>query len=510
MRMVAAATFAVLGAFLVQAPDASTVTVHSGDDFQRALNAARGGQTILLEQGVTYVGNFVLPSRPDGDRGVILIRTAGDNLLSESRRINPVAARSLAKIQSPNSSPALATSPGTHHWTIQLVEFGPNAKGAGDIIALGDGSTAQRSAAQAPSNLTFDRVYIHGDPDVGQKRGIALNSASTTITNSHISDIKAIGQDSQAIAGWNGPGGYLIENNYIEAAGENVLIGGADPSILNLTPTDITIRGNVIAKPAAWHDADAPKWQVKNLLELKNASSVVIDGNLIERNWRQAQSGYAILFTTRNQDGGCGWCQVANVQFRNNIVRDVAAAIQILGVDPVHPSRQTAGIVISNNLFDGIDKKAWGGDGYFLQITDGPKDITIDHNTIVQGASSGLVKVSSVTDGFAFTNNIGSHGSFGIIGADHGVGNDSIRAYFPGAQITSNVMAGGRESVYPPGNMFPSLDVFRQQFVDFDRHIYRLSPSSIWLHKASDGSDPGADISKLPQLAVPRPAKPRQ
>src|SRR5690348_978390 len=193
MRSIAAATFAVLGAVLVQSPDASTITVGSGDDLQQALNAARGGQTILLEQGVTYVGNFVLPARPDGDTSVILIRTAGDGLAPEDRRLTPESAQSFAKIRSPNSSPALATAPGTHHWTIQLVEFGPNAKGVGDIIALGDGSTAQKSSPQVPSNLTLDRVYVHGDPAFGQKRGIALNSASTSITNSYIGDIKAIG-----------------------------------------------------------------------------------------------------------------------------------------------------------------------------------------------------------------------------------------------------------------------------------------------------------------------------
>ena len=76
------------------------------------------------------------------------------------------------------------------------------------------------------------------------KRGIALNSAATTITGSYISDIKAVGQDSQAIAGWNGPGPYTITNNYLEAAGENLMFGGADPAVPGLVPADITIKGN--------------------------------------------------------------------------------------------------------------------------------------------------------------------------------------------------------------------------------------------------------------------------
>ena len=123
--------------------------------------------------------------------------------------------------------------------------------------------------------------------------------------------------------------------------------------------------------------------------------------------WQQAQSGYAVLFTVRNQDGGCPWCQVEDVQFRGNLVRDVAAGMQILGTDPVHPSRQTNRIVVRDNVFDGIDREAWGGDGYFVLLSDAPRDITIDHNTIIQGASGGIVKIAhGVTERLTLTNNI--------------------------------------------------------------------------------------------------------
>ena len=62
--------------------------------------------------------------------------------------------------------------------------------------------------------------------------------------------------DTQAIGGWNGPGPYLIENNYLEAAGENVMFGGADPTIPNLVPSDITLRLNHLIKPRSWQQAD--------------------------------------------------------------------------------------------------------------------------------------------------------------------------------------------------------------------------------------------------------------
>ena len=76
----------------------------------------------------------------------------------------------------------------------------------------------------------MDRCYLHGNPTYGQRRGLALNSGDATIVNSHFSDFKGVNQDTQAICGWNGPGPFLIENNYLEAAAENIMFGGTDPT----------------------------------------------------------------------------------------------------------------------------------------------------------------------------------------------------------------------------------------------------------------------------------------
>jgi len=475
-----------------------SLTVLKSGNLQAALNRARPGDTILLQRGATYVGNFVLPARDEGGR-VITLRTTGDaGFPLEGERIAPSAAAQLAKLRSPNDLPALATAPGAHGWRLSLLEFQANRDGAGDIIALGDGSAAQRTLRNVPSGLTLDRLYIHGDPDRGQKRAVALNAGDTTIVGCHISDIKAIAQDSQAIGGWNGPGPYIIENNYLEAAGENIMFGGADPAIPELTPSHIVVRHNVLSKPLAWKAPGAPKWQIKNLFELKNARAVVVEGNVMERSWQQAQSGYAVLFTVRNQDGACRWCQVEDVQFRGNLVRNAGGGLVILGTDPIHPSRQTNNIVVRDNVFDGIDRDAWGGDGFFVLLTDAPRDITIDHNTIVQGASGGVVKVGhGVTTGLSLTGNIVSHGDYGIVGRNQRSGNDTIRTYLPGAVITRNVIAGGDASAYPAGNRFPSLDELRRQFADFAAHDYRLVPRSPWL-TPDDHRPAGANLARVP------------
>lgn len=492
---------ALLGTFSLGAAD---VSVSSGDDLQAALDAAKPGETILLQPGVTYIGHFILRARADpSDRRPIVVRTAGQDAVAAGERMRPDVSAKLARLKSPDETPVLSTAPGARFWTIQLIEFQANRDGAGDIIVLGDGSAAQSALDGVPSDLVLDRLLIRGDEQKGQKRAIALNSARTTIANSYIADIKSASQDSQAIAGWNGPGPFLIDNNYLEAAGENIMFGGADPFIRDLTPADIVIRRNTIAKPLAWK---SQSWQVKNLLELKNARGVTIADNLLERHWAGAQSGYAVLFTPRNQDGRCSWCAVTDVRFESNVVKDISAGFNILGRDNNAPTGQTRNIVIRNNLIDGLDSSRWGGDGYFLQMLDDPRDITVDHNTVIQGQSGGIAKIDGVVEGFTFTNNVIGVGAFGVIATSRAPGLSSIRSSLPGSTFVGNVFAGGDAALYPPGNVFPSLDELRRQFIDIAAGDYRLKAGSSWAASGTGGTVPGADFSSSGEggRAVPR------
>jgi hypothetical protein len=470
------------------AAGAATIAVPTGGDLQGALTNAQPGDTIVLQPGAAYVGNFTLPNKSGAL--FITLQTAPGGLPGEGARIAP--GRPLATLRSPNSAPALQTAPGAHHWRIVLLEFLPNAGGVGDIITLGDGSSAQTALAQVPHDLVVDRCYIHADPGAPQKRAVALNSAATTITGSYIAGMKAVGQDSQAIAGWNGPGPYIITNNYLEAAGENLIFGGADPSIPNLVPSGITIAGNTIAKETAWR---SERWSVKNLLELKNARQVSIRANTFEYNWEAGQSGFAILFTVRNQDGACPWCQVGEVTFEDNIVRHSAAGVSILGFDDLHPSQQTRSITIRNNIFADIDNRNWGGNGYFLMLLGGARDVTIDHNTVIQDDAYGILTVDGPPVlGFVFTNNVARHNAYGMIGAGHAPGNDTISAFFPGSHIAGNALADADPARYPGGNRFPSSAEFRSQFVSYAAGDYRLTAVSPWHGAGTDGRDLGASL----------------
>jgi hypothetical protein len=237
---------------------AATLSVRAGDDLQAVLNAAQPGDVIFLDAGATFTGNFVLPVK-SGSTFITIRSSASDAALpGVGQRIGPQWAAVLPKLRSANSAAVLRTAPGTHHWRLQLLEFQANKDGYGDLITIGDGSAAQDTLAEVPHDLELDRVYVHGDPLLGQKRCIALNAAAVGIRNSHVSDCKAVGQEGQAIAGWNGPGPYVIENNYLEGAGENVLFGGADPAISGLAASDVVFRRNYVSKPVAWRDPIIP------------------------------------------------------------------------------------------------------------------------------------------------------------------------------------------------------------------------------------------------------------
>jgi len=228
--------------------------VNAGDDLQAALNAARAGDELRLAADATFSGNFVLPVF--AGTALITIRTdlPDPSLPTANQRVTPATALRFAKIVSPNTAAALRTAAGAHHWRVMFVEFPWTKDGYGDIIQLGDGSSAQTQLSQVPYEIVLDRVYVHGHPLYGQKRGIALNARAVTIRNSFVADIKAVGADAQAIGGWNGPGPFSIENNYLEASGETFLLGGSDPPIPNLVSEDVVVRSNYMSRPMAWRD----------------------------------------------------------------------------------------------------------------------------------------------------------------------------------------------------------------------------------------------------------------
>ena len=484
---------------------AATITVNAGGDLQAAINAAQPGDTIALQPGAVWTGNYKLPAK--SGTGTITIRSAAadSSLPPAGTRITPAYASLLPKIKSNQNGPAFKTSGAANNWRLLFLEFAPAVSNASaNLVEFGTAGSSQSTLSVVPQHLVMDRCYLHGDASWGQRRGLALNSGDTQVINSYFADFKGVSQDTQAIASWNGPGPYLIENNYLQAAGENILFGGTDPSIPNLIPTGIKLLRNYITKPTAWM---TQSWTVKNLVEFKSAEDVLVEGNTIENNWAAGQQGYSILMTPRNQSGTAPWTHVQHVTVQNNIIRHVAAAFNICGYDNLATSEQTTDIIIRNNLVYDVST-AWGttnnpAPARFAIIGGGPKNITIDHNTIDSNGSSTIFLYGgfSLTGvqiyGFQATNNLLRDNSYAIYGDKYGEGLAGLNFYAPNFLVNYNAFGGGQPKLYPTGNDFPTMTQWLADFVNVGSANYQLVSTSLSNNAASDGKDIGVDFTEL-------------
>src|SRR6185369_14134554 len=382
----------------------------------------------------------------------ITIQSSRVGELPEGVRVGPAQTALFAKLRSGSSAgQVLRTAAGAHHYRFIGVEISSaTAALTYDLVRFGEST---QTASDVPHDLVIDRSWIHGFDTQDVQRGVSLNGSEITISNSYISEIHGRGYDTQAICGWNGPGPFHIINNYLEASGENILFGGADPSITNLVPTNIEIRRNYLFKPLRWKMTDPSyagiHWSVKNLLEIKMGRNIVIDGNVMENSWGDAQIGYAVLFTVRNQDGKAPWSTIENVIFTNNTVKNSEQGFQLLGSDNLNPSQRASGLEITNNLFTGISNR-------FLTMTAYSK-VTVNHNTHFQNGNI-MSLYGEPSTGFVYTDNITNRAAngYGIFGDSVGEGKAALARYAPGNTFTKNIISGAAASSYPPDNFYPA------------------------------------------------------
>jgi hypothetical protein len=478
-----------------------SIIVKRGDNLQKAIDAARPGDTLQLEAGASFVGNFTLPNKgSSSDWITIRTSTPDTNLPPSTTRISPANAPLLPKLLSPGFGEAvLKTAPGAHHYRLIGIEMRTVDAAAFvyDLVNLGDGSSAQNSIEKVPHHLVLDRCLITAFPTQTLKRGIALHSAETSITGCYVAGFKSTDQDAQAIAGWNGPGPFHLINNYLEASGQNLIFGGATPSIPGLVPSEIEVRRNHFYKPLSWRAGEngyaGKKWQVKSLFELKSARGVIVEGNVFENCWGDTHWGYGAINLTVRGDSG-PQATIEDFEFKNNLLRHTPNVFNILGKDTSQPSGQGRRIRIVNNMFEDVDGKRWGGDGEFLKMSQIP-EVFVDHNTVMQ--SGNIIWVyGAANSGFVFTNNIIKHNSYGIIGQDQSPGTNTLRAYFPGARVRRNLIIGADFSQYPQDNFYPTK-LAKVGFEDAAGGHYRLKKDSEYSGRATDGKDTGCDLDEL-------------
>src|SRR2546428_9389929 len=478
------------------APTGSVIPVSAGGDFQAALNAATPGTTLVLQAGATYTGNFTLPANPGP--GWIYIISSALASMPEGVRVGPAQASLMPKLMSPNNNPVLTAGGGAQFYRLAGIEL---------TTLGGQGGVDQYSLVTfaAGNDIVVDRSYLHSSWNQYVRQGVQLNNARTAIIDSYLAEFHISDGDAQAIIGWNGPGPFKIVNNHLEGAAENILFGGADPSVPNLVPSDIEIRGNHIIKPLSWWPGSASytgiHWTVKNLFELKNAQRVLIDGNILENCWVDHQAAFGqqgatgFVLTTRNQGGGCPWCVVQDVTITNNIARNLGQASVFGGSEGAGARR----VLARNNQFT-VDAQTWGPGGFnggangrLFQLGS-ISSVTIDHNTGFQDGAilwdDGSVDNATV----AYTNNLSPIG--GAAGADSGVQGGGT----PSTAL-KNVFIRGSAGDFPSGNFYPA-SVVDVGFVNYAGGDYRLLASSPYTNAGTDGKDIGANIDAINAATV--------
>lgn len=476
----------------------------TGTDLQTALNCVPPGGTIVLQTATPYTGSFELPVKPTRG-GWVTVIGASAAALPAGRRVSPANMPDMAQLQVPSgsTSPVVYTAPGAHHYNFVGIAFS-TPQWVDTLLKIGTGN--ETATYQLPHHFTFDRCFFAGSASAGTKHGLAANAGQgtafandlITIENSYFQDFKDPANDAQAIVDWNGWGPFLIQNNYLEASGENVMFGGADPSIPDLVPSNIQIVQNHFYKPLSWL---AQNWRIKNLFELKNAQNVTINGNVFQNNWIQADElGWAILFTPRNQGGSAAWSTVQNVTFENNLVANSINAFDILGTDYTYPSGPLKNLTIRNNLLLNINPN-WAqnisspyplpayshsqspGPGQILFLINatgaagnGPQNVTFTHNTAFQSGADSF-SFGPATSGFVFTENVVRHNvcvpgdnNCGIAGGQLAPGLPTLGYFFTAPYDVSNnvLFDGGNPNpwTYPSPNETPATVSFVDPNVD--------------------------------------------
>jgi hypothetical protein len=496
-------------------PTGTTHVCTTGAQFTTALANSALNDVIQLQAGNTFSGPFNLPNKTSGSGWIYIVSSALGNLPALERRVAIADSTNMPAVDcAGGSGRCITTSSTAHHFRFVGIAFQPQSGASPTtLVQIGNNETV---TSDLPHHIIFDRCLVQGDPSVNSRRGIALNGDNVAVVDSYLHNFKDDSADSQAIWVYNSNGPVLIRNDFLEAAGENVMFGGTDPTIAGNVPSDITITRNYFFKRLSWVGS---AWVVKNILEFKNAQRILTEGNLFENVWLAAQAGYMLNAKSVNQSGGAGGqdCIVQDLTFRNNRGKNLENGISLGGdlsegaLGALAPIRWS----ITNNEFQIANVN--NGDGASIAINQGAAariltNLTLKHNSFV-GIRFFHVEVNGISGGgidatdMDLKDNLfeGAGASAGFKRQATAEGTASLDAGFTNGTVTYNIWQGRSSSNYGAAsgsgntmanNFFPvaQSDI---GFVNYAGANYRLTSGSAYHNAASDGTDVGANIDLI-------------
>jgi Putative Ig domain len=523
----------------------SITTVSAGGDLQSALNNAACGDTIELQAGAVFAaGQYTFPAKACDDQHWVIVRTTtpDSSLPAEGTRMTPCYAgvaslpgRPTFSCSSPQKLLATLSYPGTgdgpvlfadgaNHYRLLGLEITRSPNDGMPVTAL-----ISRAKGASITQIVLDRLYVHGSPTDETTRGVDLSGAtSMAVQDSYISEFHCVVNgsctDSQAVSGGVGDqpmGPYKIDDNFLEASGENILFGGDEATQI---PADIEIRFNHLFKPMFWMPGQpgyrAPAFVVKNHFELKNAERVLFDSNLLEDVWGGfTQHGYSVLLTPKNQFNNCPSCAVTDVTIRYARMSHMGGGLVFgnslsdSGGLPAAGERYSVHDIIA----DDINGQKYTGNGTFAQVGTIPKPLLaeVDINHITAFPDNVMFNVGApdtvTIAGFTFANSISVAGQFPMTSTGAG-GTENcayyqvpvkiVSACFSDPTFSANAILASPlpASYWPAGNFFyTTANIGFVNYHNGNGGDYHLLPSSSAIGKASDGTNLGANVDAVLQ-----------
>lgn len=549
-----------------RAADIDVDADHSGD-LQAAIEAAvalatSSGNDVIVEltSGSSYSRStsdfktYRLPTRPSGETNWIVLRSSNFGAtpaVATTARVIPSDATDMAKLpmSTADGLPTIATDgPAHHYWLIGLdLEVGSYSQ-AYSPIRLGSAYPTSHVTDEdytlsvshvadiedLPSYICVDRCYIHSTDDTlstGKLRqGIRAEGRYVCIRNCDISNVKDT-QDAQAIWACYGTGPYHIENNFLEATGENIMFGGDTTPWEGTRPSDITVVGNHLQKNIDWKTPNL--WGVKNIFELKNAKRVLFEGNILDTCWADGQNGDAFVLTVRNQTyersaattGENPWAEVSDLTIRKNLIHDVGLGVNSHVGDNLgagNGSRTSKRWNIYDNVFYNVRSDYYSAARLFRFTTYSVANartgdyIRVEHNTALfkddLECNSAVNRENDggpdVADNVVIKNNILGAGQYWLSGPGvlNGVGADpplysNVRMVRPEETNYATRVAAGDQATFYNADDAAGVDFEDYAGGDFLAGDWTLAATSRFKAggsaDADDGEDMGADIAAL-------------
>jgi hypothetical protein len=272
------------------------------------------------------------------------------------------------------------------------------------------------------------------------------------------------------------------------------------------------------------------KWSVKNLFEWKSCIRCLAKFNKFMHNWGAQQPGDPILLSVLNDDSRNVSAVIRDSTFEYNWIYGAPSFLNISTSSTTGtPSGIMERVVVRHNLAENLGTTLWGdiatwGNRSTIQITGGggtpiigdvaAKNLTIDHNTMIQDSGNaplffayGSGAVQDTAQDMTYTNNIQRAMSYlGIVStvspseSNSAPGTVGWETSTSGVRTYGSNISQGASPCTPTGTICPNEATFQAQFVSYGGNNFRCASGQTCFNGATAGSTYphiGADIDTI-------------